>query len=319
MYTKGVLHFEMFSGHNLLERFDPDKALFKKWIAVDTDANAFAEAAHKKLEGVPGLAGVKAVIDTKQAQMAAADTTASDPTLWANNLDDALLDALSRVVVQHVSEWDADWKAVIDLWFREWSAKKAKLSADNQKSADQAVEIAKAFKLAWKWPKLTYRKPALATKNDAPAPFYYHPVRLLNWLNGLKRTVDFPLAYHSLTTTPFDISPRKGILAVAATTGATSIIFTEISLAEKATRVEDGKTVTHPRNLADLSLLTGTRFKFADTETVHTVTAGRKVAKGWEADFTPALTTDQKKGASVRVGLYAWKWTADFSWETPLV
>jgi len=33
-----LLHFEMFSGHNLLERLDPDKHVHSFWLIDDTDA-----------------------------------------------------------------------------------------------------------------------------------------------------------------------------------------------------------------------------------------------------------------------------------------
>jgi murein DD-endopeptidase MepM/ murein hydrolase activator NlpD len=295
-----VLHFEMFSGYNLIERLDPDTQLFKKWTAKDTDANALADVAASKLDQIPGLKDQFAKLTQQLEDMEKQDSQYADPSLWSTMLDDALLNALSCVIVNHVSEWNADWKSVLNGWHREWGlTKKEEKTADETRiknSVEHHLKVVQAFQFPWTMPRFSWRLPAVEQR-----PYFYHPIRLLNWLNGMTRTLDVALPYNQLTgVTPFDITPRSLSLLGAASAGATTVSISKYT---------GSPTIQDPQQLV------GTQVCFPPDKTVHRVHRVEVRPNNLEVTIDPALKQEVKKGGRIRVGGYGWHWEAKFAWE----
>lgn len=340
--NRAVLHFEMFSGHNLIERLDPDKQVYKSWTIDDTDDDAFSQVASSKLETLPGLSQIGPALDEKTKTMEEGDPNEpspvaplsavvsafsedlakqiekmnkgdrgnNDPSLWSDLLDDNTLEALSMVIAHHVSEWKADWKKVIDRWYREWGMPKdSKLGKEQKATAEHAVKVAAAFAIKWEWPIFKYRQPFLNAN-----PYFYHPIRLLNWLNGMERTIDHPdLKYNTLETTAFDISPRKVKVTKEAAAGAAELFIDTVSargVADSVTTVGEDRQ----RAIIDIELLKGSRFRLASSEKIYTISETSKEKDGRRIKFDPGLESEVKKGDTIRFGLYAWKWVRKFDW-----
>jgi N-acetylmuramoyl-L-alanine amidase len=297
-----VLHFEMFSGYNLIERFDPNTQQFKKWTAKDGDANALAEIAASKLDQIEGLKDQFPKLKQQLADMEKKDPHYSDPSLWSTVIDDALFHVLSCVIVNHVSEWNADWKTVLNGWYREWGlTKKQEITADDtriKESVEHHLKVVQAFQFPWTMPRFGWRLPAIE-----PRPYFYHPIRLLNWLNGMTRTLDVSLPYNTLSgVTPFDLAPRSLLLQAAASAGATTVLIS--------------KNTGSPA-IQDAQQLVGTRVLFPPDQSAHRVQKIEAKASNLEVTIDPSLGQDVKKGGGIRVGGYGWHWEAKFAWDDP--
>jgi hypothetical protein len=299
--NQSVLHFEMFSGYNLIERFDPDTQLYKKWTAKDADANALAEIAANKLDQIEGLKDQVPNLRQKLDDMEQKDPQYSDPSLWSTVLDDTLFNALTCVIVNHVSEWNADWKTVLNGWYREWGlTKKQDVAADDtriKKSVEHHLKVVQAFQSSWTMPRFSWRLPAIEQR-----PFFYHPIRLLNWLNGMKRTLDVSLPYNTLSdVTPFDVAPRNLYGQAPAKVGATTVLIP--------------KYTGNPA-IADPQQLVGARVFFPPEKSSHRVVRvqAQTQSNNLELQIDPPLNEELKKGARIRVGGYGWHWESQFAW-----
>lgn len=312
--NKAVLHFEMFSGYNLVQRFDTDRDRHKAWTIDDTDADAFAKAAEEHLDKVTGLSSIAPGLKDKISKMEELDKRHLDPSRWSDLLDDATLDALSKVVAHHISEWGANWKGVIDNWFREWGLVKGKPDKAQKAAAEHAVKVADAFKIKWTYPAMKYRRPAL-DKN----PYFYHPIRLLNWLNGLERTPDHDLPFNNTDATAFDISPRKVKVAAPGAAGATELLLDKASAQGLPKFSEKPNTEFPDKTILDLGLLKGSRFRLADSETIHTISSSTGEKEGQRIAFSPVLASELKKGDQVRFGLIGWHWESKFAWDEKIL
>src|SRR5262249_32061995 len=176
-----VLHFEMFSATNLVKQLEDD-AVGKKWNVEDADENALAEVVAKKLADVPGMKGPGDTLKTRLEDMDTNDPRNEDPSRIAGAMQDDLLEPLSCLICHHVNEWTADWKSVLDGWYREWGLAKGKKPEDDKrikKSVAHLLEVMGSFK--WGATLKDYRGQPLT--GDEKHPHYYHPVRFLNWIN----------------------------------------------------------------------------------------------------------------------------------------
>jgi hypothetical protein len=302
--NQAVLHFEMFSGYNLVERLDPDAKAAKAWTIVDADANALAEVAADKLGNVTGLSAFAKALADHTETMETKDPTYQDPSLWSTFLDEPLLNALSCVIVNHVSEWSADWKAVLNSWYREWGLAKGKEKDDKkriEKTVDHHLNVIQAFQTGWKMPSFAWRQPAIATY-----PFFYHPIRLLNWLNGMTRTPDVAgLRYNTMTgITAFDLSPRTLKVAKAAEEGDTTLYI--------------GPHTGTPA-ISDDAQFTGTHITFRPDAQVYVITAAQKTKGGYTLTIDPPLKKRVTPKTDMRFGGYGWHWAATFAWDTQVI
>jgi len=207
---QAVLHFEMFSSDKyllplkpaspaggLLRYFDPDTTMYQHWTISDTDRDALAQNALRKLAALPAFSGAAM---TSRLDELEANVNGQDPrSLDSGDVfqrDPELHDLLSRVVTQHVSEWNAQWRSVLVRNRRQWGL--------TQEMIDHHVRVVQQFQ--W-WGQVVTSQaqfPKRTSLQPSTKPFFYHPIRLLNWLNGLVRTIDNPIGYAHDTSLPFD-------------------------------------------------------------------------------------------------------------------
>jgi hypothetical protein len=206
-----VLHFEMFSpekyllqppapgdrGGSLLQFFDPDRNLHEDWTINDTDPNALAENAGRKLSALPAFSGEAMArrIDELEANLDAEDPAAGDPG-QVYQADPEMNDLLSRVVTRHVSEWKAEWRSVLTRNQSQWGL--------TREMIDHHVRVVEQFQ--W-WDQVITSQghfPKRTSLAPNTKPYFYHPIRLLNWLNGLARTIVVPLGHAYGSNQAFD-------------------------------------------------------------------------------------------------------------------
>lgn len=208
-----VLHFEMFSTDNLLkdDRFGP--RIDEKWIVKDDTLNPLvldqyrAKADHFDLIKRPND-----FIDFEARREELNDAGPprhSDHDPKEQRTDHApqhetakFQDALSKIVALHASEWAVDYGKIKNTTFKDiWGV----TPTDWNDFKDNYVDEMQWLREAWKSPSSTTRDSLQESsmwlksmkKWQANTMFYYfHPIRMLNWLNGLSRGMIHPLDYY---------------------------------------------------------------------------------------------------------------------------
>jgi hypothetical protein len=304
-----VLHFEVCSSENLVDRLE-SKATAKKWTLKDADENAMAEAATGKLKDVAGHKDHVKLLTDRLAEVEKLDPQHQDPSRFSGVLQDDLMEPLSTLITSHASEWSADWKTVLSAWHREMGlaqggkeGKKAKAADDARiaKTVKHHLEMIESFKFGAAI--RDYRNRALS--GSEKFPHAYHPVRFLNWMNGLVRTPDAVLPYNTFdNVTPFDVSPRR-VLALKPADQGDGVI----TIAKNTGKPE----------IKDPQKLTGTRIFFPPSREVHTVQKVTETKTALELTISPVLAKDLKKNDAIRLGGNGWRWEAKFPWETNIL
>lgn len=304
-----VLHFEVCSSENLVDRLE-SRAVAKKWTLKDVDENAMAEAAQGKLKDVAGLKDHVKLLTDRLAEVEKLDPQHLDPSRFSGVLQDDLLEPLSTLITSHASEWSADWKTVLSAWHREMGLAQGGKAGKAAKAADDA-RIAKTVKHhlamidAFKFGAAIkdYRNRAMS--GGEKFPHFYHPVRFLNWMNGLTRTPDAVLPYNTFdNVTPFDVSPRRVLALKPADQGDGVVTI--------------AKNTGSPQ-IKDPQKLKGTRLFFPPSREVHTVQQVAETKAGLELTISPVLAKDLKKNDAIRLGGNGWRWEARFPWETNIL
>ena len=215
-----VLHFEMFSLENLVELFDPDDGMHDGWTVGDTVNSPLVTYVRRGRrvtnrrysDNVPE--DTQVLIDDFFAGDAGGP---SDDPGQAPQTDASVSNALSKVIFQRKSEWYVRWDRVPRALRTNWGlGTPAAFQQFRQDYVDQ-IQWMRRFLLnqagdsaATQGDKRTRRRqlrkfglvpsgawPYLSISRNV---FFYHPIRLLNWLNGLERAVD--------DTTPDGAAPR---------------------------------------------------------------------------------------------------------------
>jgi len=299
-----LLHFEVFSSSNLLQLFHPDPALHKAWTIEDPNANVYADEFVARLEKITGILPA----DTAAYKAAAANADKADPqqqdaSAWTKELTPALNNTLSKVVAKHVSEWSADFDKVIDKRAKDWG-----LDADAKKSTKKMVGDLK-------WWAEVYKNTGVhkAKQTFLPAgsvSHHYHPVRILCWLAGLRRTLDHlptggvDSAGFPLSTNIYADLPDTNIKSVRAAAAAGS----KDILLDKG-HVEDR--------------LKGSSVRFENHDKVYDIDSYSKVMNKtvhveWKVSLRQGLAEALTKSTKYKLGNYGWHFEADFDWNTDL-
>lgn len=192
-----MLHFEMFSPENLVERFDPDRNIHNDWTTSDTDHDPIADIGQAL--PAPNAAGdnVDAALRTEITDHFGATTTPAQ-TDWDLTLqfDPAALNTLSKVITKHKSEWFADWGRIPSAMRRKWGVSDAEMATFRRDIVTPMQwlreingSVSRKSQLAGKV-KLVVGSSSLPRLIPSEPQFFYHPIRLLNWLNGMRREVD---------------------------------------------------------------------------------------------------------------------------------
>lgn len=306
-----VVHFELFSEENLLERFDPDKNLHKKWTLTDADKNILAEDIVNKLGKLDGV--TTADIDDLKAAIKAADAadpTQNDASAWAQHLTPKLNNALSKVVVKHASEWHADWDAVINARYKAWG-----LDVAGRDHLKKVIAEFKWYKDAFKADSLTTdsirtsHTGKLAGLPATGAAFHYHPIRLLMWLGSLARTLDH--------------APTGGIDASGYPISTNVYADIPTTITVLAAAAAGAKEVSLPKATAE-DRLRNSSIRFAGHSTVyevesHAKSPSDKTFTSWKVTLKAPLEKDVAKSAKAKLGNYGWHFEAGFNWADDLV
>lgn len=315
-----VLHFEMFSFNNLVKLFDPDKNMHDGWTVKDQDFNPFVKDA--------GLKKAKNLVDALSKQGTTVkkivkDITTKDPSQEQPNLapqQDAQIDnALSCLITQHISEWGATWSGPhpwMNLLHRVTSQQKEKFLdyLENVQWLRGTAKLRKEFD----------SEPDHGQLNRSTKVFFYHPIRFLNWLNGMERTLDEPAMTSMMDKTPFPLKDAKLVkesedshttITIGPPKGATlpgsKRMHYNTALPK---RLLEGATIifTSGKNKAKKE---GYTVKKVDDK-VDKDTLGRKVT------LTEELKHKGRKDDTVTIRQfekgYNWHWESKFAWDTDL-
>jgi hypothetical protein len=326
---QAVLHFEMFSSDNLVQWFDPDKDAYKPWTIEDKDADPLMEDNRLTPQKLSGLsAEMEKRLQEQNDKADKDDPDFEQPDLVPHH-DKELHRVLSCVIARHRSEAATDWGKVLNntKWRNKYKVTRQQVShhrevveefqwmrqlqkritGDNQAEQDRRANL---------------RRLKRTGLNPASSFYYYHPIRLLHWLNGMKREWQgpkMPQFYAELN--PYDLDVN---VVEAADKGDTTItlqyfearkkkngvwkIFGRFGVPAKYLRRNKkikwkGKsyTITGVEAVADDRGGTRNRKVTLDRPLEHAISQGKKVKLG---DFLPAK---------------AWKWNRQFYWDNPVL
>jgi len=314
------LHFEMFSFNNLVKLFDPDKDIHNGWTVVDKDSNAFTKDA--------SLIKANKMVDALSKQGTTVrkiiqDITTKDPSQEQPNLapqQDAQIDnVLSCLITQHVSEWGATWSGP-----HPWMNLLKKVTIKQKRKFLTYLEKVQWLRGATKIRKEFDTNPDHGQLNKSTKVFFYHPIRFLNWLNGMQRTLDEPAMASMMDKTPFPLKDAK--LVKASEDSDTSITIGP----PKGFTLPGTKRIHYstalPKRLLEGATIIFTSGKNKSKKEGYTVkqvhdkvekaTLGRKVT------LTETLEHEARKDDIVTIRQfdkgYNWHWESKFVWDTDL-
>ncbi len=297
-----VLHFEIFFRDHLVKRFDPDKDLHKKYTLKDTDRDSLADDIIRKLDRLTGFSD-ESVEALREAVEAAATTDPGfqDPSAWTVALTSDLQEALSTVIVEHRSEWNADWNSVINSQYRQWGLSTAE--------RDHFKNVIREFQ--W-WREVVrtegIHRARLTGLSANARPFYAHPLRLLCWLVGLRRELDANITggedehgYPNSTNIDADLWILTTIRANASA----------------------GDTTVRVKGSIEATRFDGGSFRIKGHASQYRITAHSEILSGSRVDsydltISPALEKDVRKNAKIKLGNYGWHFEQSFDWDTDL-
>lgn len=301
---QNVLHFEIFSSSNLLATFDPDPERAKKWTIEDPNANVFADEFVDRIDKLDGVTDA----DTKLYKDAAAAADKADPqqqdaSAWTKQLTPALNNTLSKLVAKHVSEWSADFDSVIDKRAKDWG-----LDDEAKKSIKKVVASFKWWGDVYKTSGTYYAKQTFLP--DGAVSHHYHPIRMLCWLAGLRRTLDH------LPTGGVDASGYPISTNIYA-----DMPDTNIRTVRAAAAVGDKEVSLDKAHLEDR--LKGSSVRFDNHDKVYEIDSYSKgmnktVFVEWKVVLKEGLAQAIAKTTKYKLGNYGWHYENDFDWNTDL-
>lgn len=202
-----LLHFEMFSKDNLLEKFGFDAAVARQWTVNDDTRNPLVETRHLHPPGDYGDADLLARLNARRTELEGIDPHEERADLAPQTEHAEFQDAMSKIVARHINEWAAEWSQIRRaIWggtgVGGWRNAQSQWDLFNDHYVDQMQWL----RSAWA-DRATRRQLQRSTEwitSMRPWPpahqfFYFHPIRLLNWLNGLSRGMQHPRGYYNGT------------------------------------------------------------------------------------------------------------------------
>ena len=297
-----VLHFEIFFRDHLLKRFDPDKDLHRKFTLKDTDRDSLADDIIRKLERIDGFRD-ESVTALREAVEAAdtVDPGFQDPSAWTVNLTSDLNEALSKVIVEHRSEWNADWNTVINARYRQWGLTTAE--------RDHFKQLIREFQ----WWQEVVRNEGIHTARRAglsagARPFYAHPLRMLCWLVGLRRELDA------------DVTGGEDEHGFPNSTNIDADLWKLTTIRANASA---GDTTVRVSGSLDANRFNGGSFRIRGHAFQYRITAHAENKTGSRVDsydltISPALEEDVRRNTKIKLGNYGWHFEQSFDWDTDL-
>lgn len=215
-----VLHFEMFSHQNLVAVFE-DEALAADWT-IEAERDGGPLAAEGRRLPPNGLGDVGERLARRLREADEYDPQQELAQLTPQSRDPVVNEALSKVIARHVSEHFADWEQVSERTWAEarpgsWNTSREAWDSFRQEYLpqvqwlralweDEGSRWALGDAVGWLTQLGAVLPSGLTTpyrpgrRNPWPSNqvfFHFHPLRLLNWLNGLQRTMRSPGPYYA--------------------------------------------------------------------------------------------------------------------------
>ena len=200
---KYLLHFEMFSTLNMIAQFDPDENKSSDWSYMYSGNNPVEDSRSLLLENIPGLADERGRIESALLDADTHDPMEIDPGR-VPHLDAVLNNLLSKCIVSHISEWAIDWSGAIS----EMSLTESQTNELRQyytefqwltkiwETPDKKRKFLASTNWLYEWRRIQARSQSVQSAGRGSLGwstdhrfFFYHPIRFLNWLNGMRRTV----------------------------------------------------------------------------------------------------------------------------------
>jgi N-acetylmuramoyl-L-alanine amidase len=202
-----LLHFEMFSKDNLLEKFGFNAGVARNWTVNDGTRNPLVEPRHLDPRGNYGDVDLFARLNTRRTELEGFDPHEERADLAPQTEHAEFQDAMSKIVARHISEWAAEWSQIPRaVWggnrAGSWHNARDQWDLFNEHYVDEMQWLHSAWAT-----RATRRQLQLSTQWIAsmrPWPpehqfYYFHPIRMINWLNGLSRGLEHPRGYYNGT------------------------------------------------------------------------------------------------------------------------
>ena len=214
-----LLHFELFSHQNLVAIFEDEQ--LAAGLSLEAPRRETRPWVAPSLRELPaGLSDAERErLATRRREADALDPHQELAQLTPQTRDPSLNHALSKLIARHVSEWAADWSRIPEeVWAgadpEQWNTERAlwdEFCADYLPQVQWLKQLFEAdpwpFADALAWMTqlgdvlpsgrvVPYRR---GHRNPWPGDhsfYYFHPLRLLNWLNGLERAPLHPAPYY---------------------------------------------------------------------------------------------------------------------------
>ncbi len=202
-----LLHFEMFSNDNLLEKFGFDAGVARNWTVNDTTRNPLVEARYRDPRGNYGDAALLARLNTRRTELEGIDRNEERADLAPPTEHAAFQNAMSMIVARHISEWAAEWSQIPrGVWggngVGAWRTAQNQWTLFNDHYVDEMQWLRSAWAIGATRQEIQRSARWIASMGPWPRQhqfYYFHPIRMLNWLNGLSRGMQNPRGYYNGT------------------------------------------------------------------------------------------------------------------------
>lgn len=200
-----VLHFEMFSTDNLLEKFGFNNTVANNWTINDRTTNPLVESAHLHPPGNYGDPDLLARLNQRTTELDGDDPHQERSDLAPATEHADFQDAFSKIVVRHISEWASQWNRIPQsIWGGNgtggWRNARDQWNTFRSEYVDEIQWLRNAWAVNARRTDLRESTNWLSSLAAWPAHhrfFYFHPIRMLNWLNGLSRGMQHPFAWYN--------------------------------------------------------------------------------------------------------------------------
>ncbi len=212
--ARPVLHFEMFSKDNLLDKFGFDDTVTNNWSVNDNTRNPLVESKHRDPPGDFGNAALLGRLNTRRTELETLDPHEERSDLAPQTDTAEFQDAFSKVVARHISEWASEWSQIPrSIWGGNgtggWRNNQNQWDLFNDRYVDEMQWLRSAWADRSTRQSLQQSTRWLTSMRPWPSQhrfYFFHPIRMLNWLNGLSRGMQHPRGYYNGTGSRTDAS-----------------------------------------------------------------------------------------------------------------
>ncbi len=326
---QALLHFEIFSVDNLLEGFDPDPKLSSKWLVTDDDVNPRVEERLRLPKTITALTSeIRQKIKDLSEKAEEDDPRCLEPDRVPQK-DPDVNAVLSAMVCRHISEWETDWKSVMDEW-----KKKGKENNAQWRITDDQIAHHRAMVQSFQWLKgldaSSRRALALLVGGHKGSPkntelyyhqsirknaklYFYHPIRFLNWLNGLEKKLKVEMDYLNSGNPGKNPFPARVSAVSLAAKGSQALKVGPLGKQGLPEEFLNGAKILFKSGSGK-----GKKYRIEGAKKV--LGSDKKPTKSREITLERPLEDAASAGDRVEIrhydGEYGWAWKSRFRWDT---